>query len=207
MRERVRRPTRYDLRSRRVAVNSTYPKPRQGVPHRAEAFVLCPAVLQPLPFRDGHGSYLSVSIAPLTRHALPTPILQASSRCSTSCLSRQPHKPKLLPFAASVAPWAFSPPQTRLPQLHRECPALRGLTTTFRSTVCRHRDCAHPRLRSSPSSGRPAAPATPSPKGYTKIKACCAVVGRAVSHPQNAYCAHLRGQYQQPHPVGKPRVP
>ncbi|MCR5658698.1 MAG: hypothetical protein K6G25_05180 [Bacteroidales bacterium] len=89
------------------------------------------------------------------------------------------------------------------PQPHRECPALRGLTTTFRSTVCRHRDCADTRLRSSPSSGRPAAPATPSPKGYTKIKACCAVVGRAVSHPQNAYCAHLRGQYQQPHPVGK----
>ncbi len=59
-------------------------------------------------------------------------------------------------------------------------------------------------LRYSPSSGRPAAPATPSPKGYTKNKACCAVVGRAVSHPQNAYCAHLRGQYQQPHPVRKP---
>ena len=59
-------------------------------------------------------------------------------------------------------------------------------------------------LRYSPSSGRPAAPATPSPKGYTKNKACCAVVGRAVSHPQNAYSAHLRGQYQQPHPVRKP---
>ena len=28
-------------------------------------------------------------------------------------------------------------------------------------------------------------------------------VGRAVSHPQNAYSAHLRGQYQQPHPVRK----
>ena len=107
--------------------------PRQGVPRLAEAFVLCPAVLQPLPFRDGHGSYLTVSIAPLTRPALPIPILQASSRCSTSCSSRQPHKPKLLPFAATVAPWAFSPPQTRLPQLHRKCPALRGLTTTFRS--------------------------------------------------------------------------
>ena len=79
-----------------------HPKPRQGVPRPAEAFVLCPAVLQPLPFRDGHGSYLTVSIAPLTRHALPTPILQASSRCSTSCSSRQPHKPKLLPFAATV---------------------------------------------------------------------------------------------------------
>ena len=39
----------------------------------------------------------------------------------------------LLSFAASVAPWAFSPQQTRLPQLHRKCPALRGLTTTFRS--------------------------------------------------------------------------
>ena len=39
----------------------------------------------------------------------------------------------LLPFAASVAPWAFSSPQTRLPQLHRECPTLRGLTTPFRS--------------------------------------------------------------------------
>ena len=107
--------------------------PRQGVPRPAEAFVLCPAVLQPLPFRDGHGSYLTVSIAPLTRPALPTPIPQASSRCSTSCSSRQPHKPKLLPFAASVAPWAFSPPQTKRPQLHRECPTLRGLTTTFRS--------------------------------------------------------------------------
>ena len=58
-------------------------------------------------------------------------------------------------------------------------------------------------LRYSPSSGRPAAPASPSPQGYTKRKACCAVVGRAVSHPQNAYCAHLRGQYQQPHPVWK----
>ena len=58
-------------------------------------------------------------------------------------------------------------------------------------------------LRYSPSSGRPTAPATPSPKGYTKNKACCAVVGRAVSHPQNAYSAHLRGQYQQPHPVRK----
>ena len=34
-------------------------------------------------------------------------------------------------------------------------------------------------------------------------KACCVVVGRAVSHPQNAYSAHLRGQYQQPHPVRK----
>ena len=110
-----------------------HPNPRQGVPHLAEAFVLCPAVLQPLPFRDGHGSYLAVSIAPLTRPALPTPILQASSRCSTSCSSRQPHKPQLLPFAASVAPWAFSPPQTKRPQLHRECPTLRGLTTTFRS--------------------------------------------------------------------------
>ena len=160
-------------------------------------------MLQPLPFRDGPGSYLTVSIAPLTRPALPIPILQASSKRSTSCLSRQPHKPKLLPFAASVAPWAFSPPQTKRPQLHRECPALRGLTTTFRSTVCRHRDCADTRLRSSPSSGRPAAPATPSPEGNTKIKVCCAVVGRAVSHPQNAYCAHLRGQYQQPHPVRK----
>ena len=70
----------------------TYPNPRQGVPRPTEAFVLCPAVLQPLPFRDGHGSYLAVSIAPLTRPALPTPILQASSRRSTSCLSRQPHK-------------------------------------------------------------------------------------------------------------------
>ena len=110
-----------------------HPEPRQGVPHPAEAFVLCPAVLQPLSFRDGHGSYLTVSIAPLTRPALPTPILQASSRCFTSCSSRQPHKPKLLPFAAAVAPWAFSPPQTRLPQLHRECPTLRGLTTPFRS--------------------------------------------------------------------------
>ena len=107
---------------------SVYPKPRQGVPRPAEAFVLCPAVLQPLPFRDGHGSYLSVSIAPLTRHALPTPILQASSRRSTSCLSRQPHKPKLLPFAATVA--------------HRRChlqrtpsasTKFRALTTTFRS--------------------------------------------------------------------------
>ncbi|MBR4826699.1 MAG: hypothetical protein IKZ91_02305, partial [Bacteroidales bacterium] len=49
--------------------------PRQGVPRLAEAFVLCPAVLQPLPFRDGHGSFLTVSIAPLTRPALPTPIL------------------------------------------------------------------------------------------------------------------------------------
>ena len=39
----------------------------------------------------------------------------------------------LLPFAASVAPWAFSSPQTKRPQLHQECPALRGLTTTFRS--------------------------------------------------------------------------
>ena len=69
-----------------------HPNPRQGVPHLAEAFVLCPAVLQPLPFRDGHGSFLTVSIAPLTRPALPTPIPQASSRCSTSCSSRQPHK-------------------------------------------------------------------------------------------------------------------
>ena len=51
----------------------------------------------------------------------------------------------LLPFAASVATRAFSPTQTMLPQLHRECPALRGLTTTFRSTVCRHRDCADTR--------------------------------------------------------------
>lgn len=58
-------------------------------------------------------------------------------------------------------------------------------------------------LRYSPSSGRPTAPASPSLEGYTKRKACCAVVGRAVSHAQNAYCAHLRGQYQQPHPVGK----
>ena len=58
-------------------------------------------------------------------------------------------------------------------------------------------------LRYSSSSGRPAAPASPSLEGYTKRKACCAVVGRAVSHPQNAYSAHLRGQYQQPHPVGK----
>ncbi len=66
--------------------------PRQGVPRPVEAFVLCPAVLQPLPFRDGHGSYLTVSIAPLTRPTLPTPIPQASSRCSTSCSSRQPHK-------------------------------------------------------------------------------------------------------------------
>ena len=56
-------------------------------------------------------------------------------------------------------------------------------------------------LRYSPSSGRPAAPASPSPEGITKRKACCAVVGRAVSRPQNAYSAHLRGQYQQPHPV------
>lgn len=110
-----------------------HPEPRQGVPRPAEAFVLCPAVLQPLPFRDGHGSFLTVSIAPLTRPALPTPIPQASSRRSTSCSSRQPHKPKLLPFAASVAPWAFLPPQTKRPQLHLECPALRGLTTTFRS--------------------------------------------------------------------------
>ena len=45
----------------------------------------------------------------------------------------QPHKPKLLPFAASVATQAFSPQQTRLPQLYRECPTLRALTTTFRS--------------------------------------------------------------------------
>ena len=58
-------------------------------------------------------------------------------------------------------------------------------------------------LRYSPSSGRPAAPASPSPKGYSKRKACCAVVGRAVSHAQNACSAHLRGQYQQPHPVWK----
>ena len=56
-------------------------------------------------------------------------------------------------------------------------------------------------LRFNPSSGRPAAPASPSPEGITKRKACCAVVGRAVSRPQNAYSAHLRGQYQQPHPV------
>ena len=107
----------------------------------------------------------------------------------------------LLPFAASVATRAFSPTQTMLPQHHRGCPTLRGLTTTFRSTVCRHRDCADTRHRFSSSSGRPAAPASPSPEGYTKRRAHCAVVGRAVSHTQNAYCAHLRGQYQQPHPV------
>ena len=87
-----------------------------------------------LPFRYGHDSCLIVASAPLTplRAAVP---FACSHRLggSTSCSSRQPHKPKLLPFAASVAPWAFSPPQTRLPQLHRECPALRGLTTTFRS--------------------------------------------------------------------------
>ena len=58
-------------------------------------------------------------------------------------------------------------------------------------------------LRYSLSSGRPAALATPSQESLSKGKACCAVVGRAVSHPQNAYSAHLRGQYQQPHPVWK----
>ncbi len=175
-------------------------------------------MLQPLPFRDGHGSYLTVSIAPLTRPALPTPIPQASSRRSTSCSSRQPHKPKLLPFAASVA----------FP-LKRGCPQGGGLgvfTSANEASSASSRVSSPSRpdnylslrraddgsvnsavvcsLRYSPSSGRPAAPATPSPKGYTKNKACCTVVGRAVSHPQNAYSAHLRGQYQQPHPVRKP---
>ena len=153
-------------------------------------------MLQPLPFRDGHGSYLTVSIAPLTRPALPTPIPQASSRRSTSCSSHQPHKPKLLPFAATVATQAVSNPSRPDNYLSLR----RADDGSVNSAVV----CS---LRYSPSSGRPAAPATPSPKGYTKNKACCTVVGRAVSHPQNAYCAHLRGQYQQPHPVKKAPEP
>ena len=108
-------------------------RPRQGVPPPAKR-LSCGRQCYGLPFRYGHDSRLIVASAPLTplRAAVP---FACSHRLggSTSCSSRQPHKPKLLPFAASVAPWAFSPPQTKRPQLHRECPALRGLTTTFRS--------------------------------------------------------------------------
>lgn len=100
--------------------------PRSSTPHRS--LCLVPGSARSLPFRYRHGSYLSVPSVPLTRPALPFPILQASSRRSTSCLSRLTHKPKLLPFAAMVA--------------HRRCQRkrtpsastkVRALTTTFRS--------------------------------------------------------------------------
>ena len=52
----------------------------------------------------------------------------------------------LLPFAASVATRAFHPTQTKRPRLHRECPALRGLTTTFRSDGQTMAPCLRRRL-------------------------------------------------------------
>ena len=64
--------------------------PRSSAPRRS--LCLVPGSDRSLPFRYRHGSSLSVPSAPLTRPALPFPILQASSRRSTSCLSRLPHK-------------------------------------------------------------------------------------------------------------------
>ena len=66
--------------------------PRQGVPTPAKR-LSCGRQCYGLPFRYGHGSYLSVACAPLTplRAAVP---FACSHRFggSTSCLSRQPHK-------------------------------------------------------------------------------------------------------------------
>ena len=77
--------------------------PRQGVPPPAKR-LSCGRQCYGLPFRYGHDSCLIVASAPLTplRAAVP---FACSHRLggSTSCSSRQPHKPKLLPFAATVA--------------------------------------------------------------------------------------------------------
>ena len=106
--------------------------PRQGVPCLAEALVLCLAVLPSLSLRNGHGSYLTATVAPLSllRIAIPNPAGIVGALHIVFIPSAA--QGLLLPFAASVATRAFSPPQSMLSQLHRECPALRDLTTTFR---------------------------------------------------------------------------
>ena len=82
-------------------------RPRQGVPPPAKR-LSCGRQCYGLPFRYGHDSCLIVACAPLTplRAAVPC---ACSHRLggSTTCLSRQPHKPKLLPFAATVAHGRF----------------------------------------------------------------------------------------------------
>ncbi len=162
-------------------VTPPIPIPRQGVPCLVEAFVLCLAVLQPLPFRDRHGSFLTV-IAPLTRPAPPTPILQASSRHSTSCSSRQPQFPRKREPRCCHSPFRslhgrFSPPQAKLPQLHRECPTLRGLTTLPFAPSGRRRFRASSVVRSPNRTSNIIAG-----KPHIEKKLVIPSVGRAVSH-------------------------
>ena len=101
---------------------------RQGVPPPAKR-LSCGRQCYGLPVRYGHGSCLSVAYAPLTPLRAVVPCA-CSHRLggSTSCLSRQPHKPKLLPFAATVAHGRC--PRKRTPLALTE---VRALTTTFRS--------------------------------------------------------------------------
>ena len=113
-------------------VSITFP-PVRGVPPPAKR-LSCGRQCSGLPFRYGHGSYLSVAYATLTP-------LRAADPCacshrlggSTSCLSQPAAQTQAAAIRRFGRYTGVSPPQTKLPQLQRECPALRGLTTTFRS--------------------------------------------------------------------------
>ena len=169
-----------------------------------------------LPFRYGHGSCLSVVSAPLTPLRAAVPVA-CSHRLggSTSCLSRQPHK----------ACCCHSPLRSLFP-LQRGCPQGGGLgvfTSAFDAPLASSRVSNPSRpdnylsIRRAddgsvppPSSARYASvrrqvaqPHQPHRrrKATQRNKLVVPSVGRAVSHAQNACFAHLRGQYQQPHPV------
>ena len=106
-----------------------HPHPRQGVPRRAEAFVLFLAVLPSLSLRYAHDSCLIVASAPLTllRIAIPNPaglvevlhiVFVPSAAQAKVAAIRRYGRSQALPYA------------NELPQL---LPGVRGLTTPFRS--------------------------------------------------------------------------